>query len=62
MIENESDCDQLTPQEISDGWHYCYTWGGLLIGPGDKKMDLCKCKINKNIHEQIKNANFCNRR
>jgi len=53
-MESEPDCDQLTPEEISEGWHYCYIWGGLLIGPGDKKMDACKCKINKKIHEQIK--------
>lgn len=53
-MENESGYDELTPKEISDGWHYCYSWEGLLIGPGDKKMDACKCKINKEIHEQIK--------
>ena len=46
--------DSLTPEEISIGWHYCYNWEGLLIGPGDLKMDSCNCKINKKIHEQIK--------
>ena len=46
--------DSLTPEEISIGWHYCYDWDGELIGPGDKKMDACKCKINKKIHDQIK--------
>jgi hypothetical protein len=52
-MEN-SDFDALTPEEISQGWHYCYYWNGLLIGPGFPEMENCKCKINKAIHEQIK--------
>ena len=46
--------DSLTPEEISIGWHYCYDWKGLLIGPGNLKMDICNCKINKKIHTEIR--------
>ena len=53
-MENQFDCNQLTPEEISIGWHYCCNWEWALIGPGDLKMDSCNCKINKKIHEQIK--------
>jgi len=44
----------LTPEEISQGWHYCYNYNGELIGPGNLKMDSCKCKINKKIHAEIR--------
>jgi hypothetical protein len=53
-MENKLESNPLTPEEISQGWHYCYTWKGDLIGPGNKKMDSCKCKVNKEIHRQIK--------
>lgn len=52
-MEN-SDYDALTPEEISEGWHYCYDLNGKLIGPGFPEMEDCNCKINKNIHYQIK--------
>lgn len=53
-MEYRLDTEQLTPDEISQGWHYCYNWKGLLIGPGDQRMNSCECKINKKIHDQIK--------
>jgi hypothetical protein len=52
-----SDCDTLSPEEISQGWHYCYTWERLLIGPGNPKMDDCKCKIDKTTHNIITKKN-----
>ena len=52
-----SDCDTLTPEEISEGWHYCYDLKGKLIGPGFPEMEDCNCKINKSIHDQIKKKN-----
>ena len=52
-MEDQVQSDQLTPEEISQGWHYCYTWNRNLIGPGNVKMDSCKCKINKTLHKEI---------
>ena len=46
--------DSLSNEEISQGWHYCYDWKGLLIGPGNLKMDSCNCKINKKVHTEIR--------
>lgn len=46
--------DSLSNEEISQGWHYCYNCDGELIGPGSKKMDSCECKVNKEIHRQVK--------
>jgi hypothetical protein len=53
-VEDEFEADQLTLDEISQGWHYCYDWKGLLIGPGNLKMDSCNCKINKKVHTEIR--------
>lgn len=52
-MENQFETDKLTPEEISLGWHYCYSWGGDLIGPGNTKMNSCKCRINKTLHKQL---------
>ena len=53
-MEDKFDCDSLSPEEISVGWHYCRNWEWVLIGPGNLKMDSCNCKINKKIHAEIR--------
>jgi hypothetical protein len=53
-VEDKFDCDSLSPEEISVGWHYCRNWEWALIGPGNLKMDSCNCKINKKIHAGIR--------
>lgn len=57
MIVEESEDSELTSSEISAGWHYCYNANRKLIGPGFPEMEDCNCKINKNIHNQIKKKN-----
>ena len=49
--------DSLTPEEISVGWHYCRNWEWLLIGPGNPKMNNCKCKIDKRAHNILRKKN-----
>ena len=56
-MEERVHYDSLSTEEISQGWHYCYTWKGLLIGPGNPKMDNCKCKIDKRAHNTLKKKN-----
>jgi hypothetical protein len=34
----------LTSEEIAEGWHFCYDWDGLLVGPGMKEMECCTCR------------------
>lgn len=43
---------KLTPEEISNGWHFCWDWDGLLIGPGMGEMKSCKCARNRAEFEQ----------
>lgn len=33
----------LTDEEIKEGWHFCYEWDGLLIGPGFGELEPCHC-------------------
>lgn len=35
---------ELTQAEIDEGWHFCWCWDGLLVGPGMGEMEFCHCK------------------
>ena len=31
-------------QEISEGWHFCHEFDGLLVGPGmESELSVCRC-------------------
>lgn len=34
----------LTKEEIAEGWHFCYEFDGLLIGPESGEMECCTCE------------------
>ena len=36
----------LTESEISEGWHFCAEWDGLLVGPGMGELEPCKCLVH----------------
>ena len=38
-----TDSEKLSDDEISQGWHFCDDWDGLLIGPGMGEMEACEC-------------------
>lgn len=33
----------LTDIEFKEGWHWCYDWNGLLVGPGMPELNECTC-------------------
>lgn len=35
--------DSLTEKEISDGWHFCSDWDGLLINDDWPESEACSC-------------------
>lgn len=37
------DSTELTPEEVAQGWHWCWEWDGLLVGPGMKELEACVC-------------------
>lgn len=34
----------LTKEEMEQGWHWCYDFDGLLVGPGMGEQQHCHCK------------------
>lgn len=34
----------LTPGEVAKGWHWCWEWDGLLVGPNMGEMQFCQCQ------------------
>lgn len=40
-----TDDHELTPAEISAGWHFCPDWDGLLVGSGMLERAACTCKL-----------------
>lgn len=49
LVRNEEEC--LTSEEIAAGWHFCYEFDGLLVGPGMEETQFCHahCGSNKTI-------------
>ncbi len=34
---------ELTFKELKEGWHFCWEWDGLLVGPGMQELKACTC-------------------
>lgn len=37
---------ELTESEIEEGWHFCWDFDGLLVGPGMSEFQICRCMQN----------------
>ena len=37
--------ESLTDAEMSQGWHFCWDWDGLLISPDMPEFNACICKV-----------------
>lgn len=35
---------KLTKEEMDEGWHFCFDWDGLLVGPDMSELEACTCK------------------
>ena len=33
----------LTKEEWDRGWHWCFEWDSMLVGPGEEEALMCKC-------------------
>lgn len=38
-----TDEEKLTKEEWKLGYHYCFDWDGLFIGPDSIEADCCSC-------------------
>lgn len=43
----EDDSEPLTTEEIARGWHFCFEFDGLLVGPGMQEEEVCRCLKHK---------------
>lgn len=34
---------ELTTEEIVQGWHFCWEFDGLLVGPDMTEQEFCTC-------------------
>jgi hypothetical protein len=34
---------KLTPEEVKEGWHFCWSWDGILIHTSDEEYKCCEC-------------------
>ncbi len=43
---------EVTRKEFDQGWHFCWDWDGLLVGPGMGEWDFCTCHPLKKDGEE----------
>lgn len=44
----ESSALELTPEELAEGWHFCWDWDGLLVSPSmPMEWKHCHCLKDK---------------
>lgn len=42
-IELDNSGTGLTKEEWEAGWHWCYEWDGMLVGPNTHEATCCTC-------------------
>lgn len=45
--------EKLTDEELSQGWHWCYDFDGLIVGPDTAEEESCNC--NDILKEHVRN-------
>lgn len=50
LLMNNDD-EKLTEEEIKAGWHFCWEWDGLLIGPGMDETQCCTSNCGSVVYE-----------
>ena len=44
----DDDESELTENEIAEGWHFCFDWDGLLVGPEMVcEWECCTCLVKR---------------
>lgn len=47
LMDEDSNA-MLTEQELSEGWHWCFDFDGLLVGPSmEMEWECCTCRVNE---------------
>ena len=51
-MEIEFGNSPLTQEEIDQGYHFCYEWDEMCIGPDMPEWDVCLCDIKKKVEQK----------
>ena len=43
FLELDRSGNGLTEEEWEQGYHWCYEWDGMLVGPGQPEALVCSC-------------------
>lgn len=49
IAELERDGKGLTPAEIAAGWHFCWDWDQMLVGPATPEWSGCQCGRREHV-------------
>jgi hypothetical protein len=52
----QADEMRLTPAEMDAGWHFCYDWDELLVGPGMMELSCCHCEFDEPARSNVQRA------
>lgn len=57
LFNNDNEVE-LTEAELAQGWHWCYDFDGLLVGPDTGEAQYCTCNplCNPNISEDSQDS------
>lgn len=45
---------EITTDEAKQGWHWCFEFDGLLVGPGMSELRNCQCwPVNHPVYREI---------
>ena len=44
---------ELRRDEIDRGWHWCYEWDGLLVGPDMEEWESCSCMSSEEKEKYV---------
>lgn len=49
-LMNDDPPPSLTPDELNQGWHFCWDFDGLLVGPDMAERHCCQCRNHWSPH------------
>jgi hypothetical protein len=61
-IRIQNGAEDLTPEEVEDGWHFCPEWDDMLIHADDDEFQCCPCSWMKKYRTPERQAAYEKRR
>lgn len=43
----------LTEEELKQGWHWCWEWDLMLVGPGMAELNCCDCENDFGLCKEL---------